>query len=83
MPPAAPRRMKTVARSQTGHSKEFVVFPIRCAFSGQFLMPRSSPRWMKTVARSETGHSRDSLFSPFAVHFQGRGWGRGFVHWER
>jgi len=30
-----PRWMKTVARSQTGHSKGFVVFPIRCAFSGQ------------------------------------------------
>jgi len=35
MPRSSPRWMKTVARSETGHSKGFVVFPIRCAFSGQ------------------------------------------------
>jgi len=72
MPGAPPRWMKTVARSQTGHSQGFVVFPIRCAFSGQFLMPRSSPRWMKTVARSQTGHSQGFVVFPIRCAFSGQ-----------
>jgi len=58
MPRSSPRWMKTVARSETGHSKGFVVFPIRCAFSGQTACctPRDTSRHRLPGRR----HGRDT-----------------------
>ena len=74
MPPAAPvlsrvegpRRLKTVARSQTGHSNGFVVFPIRCVFSRQAMTMTPED---KLISAARAGDLR--AFNELVLTYQG------------